>query len=432
MEKVLTIHPISYLRGTIDLPGDKSISHRYAILGALAEGRTRISNFSSSQDCQSTLNCLQALGATVRRVENEVTIDSPGWKHFRQPREVLDAQNSGTTIRLLSALLASSPFVSTIGGDDSLNQRPMKRIITPLTQMGAEIEARHEQYPPLKITGTRLRGIRHTSPVASAQVKSCVLLAGVMAQGQTTVIEKIPSRDHTERALPFFGVSLEKRNHELSVTGEVHLSPAQMQIPADFSSSVYFLLSALLVPDSDICLRQVEVNPSRTGLLTLLEECGAWVEKTGHRVFNGEPACDLTVRFSRETLERFPSELAAKWVPNLIDEIPALAIFGTRLKRGLTVRNAGELRKKESDRIHSIVFNLRNLGISLEEFPDGFHIPPGQRIRGGKVQTFGDHRIAMSFAMAGLIAEKPLELDQPACVRVSFPGFFEKLESLSS
>ncbi len=432
MKKVLTIYPVSCLRGTISFPGDKSISHRYAILGALAKGRTRISNFSSSQDCQSTLNCLQALGAKINRAKNEVTIDSPGWKHFRQPHEVLDAQNSGTTIRLLSALLASSPFVSTIEGDDSLNQRPMKRIITPLIQMGAEIQAHREKYPPLKITGARLHGIRHRPTVASAQVKSCVLLAGIMAQGQTTVIEEIPSRDHTERALPFFGVSLKKKNDELTITGEVHLMPAQMHIPGDFSSSVYFLLSALLVPDSDICLRQVGVNPSRTALLTLLEKCGTWVRKTGHRVFNGEPVCDLSVRFSRETLEKFPSELSTDWVPNLIDEIPALAIFGTRLKQGLTVRNAGELRKKESDRIHSIVVNLRNLGIMLEEFPDGFHIPPGQKIRGGKVQTFGDHRIAMSFAMAGLIAEKPLELDQPTCVRVSFPGFFEKLQSLSS
>ena len=429
----MRIEPVSSLRGEIHLPGDKSISHRYAILGAMAQGTTRISHFSGSEDCQSTLRCLRKLGLGIRQsANNEVEIQSEGWKRFQKPKELLDAGNSGTTIRLLSALLSASPFISTIQGDDSLNGRPMARIIRPLTQMGARIEAIQDGFPPLHISGSQLRGIHYRLPMASAQVKSCVLLAGLMAQGETTVVEEVPSRDHTERALPFFDVVLTEADQQLKVTGPVSLMAAQMEIPGDFSAAVFFIVAALLVPGSEICLRKVGVNPSRTGLLTLLEDAGAQVERTNPREFNAEPVCDLKVCFSREPLRRFPTEISGKWLPHMIDEIPALAVLATRLEQGLRVRGGEELRKKESDRIKSVVVNLRKLGVQVEEYPDGFSVPPGQQIQGGRVQTFGDHRIAMAFAVAGLIAKQPVELDNPSCVSVSFPKFFESLQSLRS
>ncbi|MCH6568574.1 MAG: 3-phosphoshikimate 1-carboxyvinyltransferase, partial [Acidobacteria bacterium] len=364
----MRIQPVSSLRGEITLPGDKSISHRYAILGAMAQGTTRISQFSQSEDCQSTLRCLRELGIGIRQSTNEVEIQSEGWKRFQKPKELLDAGNSGTTIRLLSALLSASPFVSTIQGDDSLNGRPMERIIRPLTQMGARIEAIQDEFPPLRITGSQLRGIHYRLPMASAQVKSCVLLAGLMAQGETTVVEEVPSRDHTERALPFFDVVLTEADQQLKVKGPASLKAVPMEIPGDFSAAMFFIVAALLVPDAEICLRRVGVNPSRTGLLTLLEDAGARVERTNPREFNAEPVCDLKVCFSREPLRRFPAEISGKWLPNMIDEIPALAVLATRLEQGLRVRGGEELRKKESDRIKSVVVNLRNLGVQVEEF----------------------------------------------------------------
>ena len=396
----------------------------------MARGKTTILNYSRSQDCRATLNCIQAMGVDVRQDGHRVEVLSQGWRRLTQPEEALDAQNSGTTIRLLSALLAGSEFVSTIQGDDSLNHRPMKRIIIPLTQMGAKVTPFNGQYPPLVIQGRRLRGIRYLLPVASAQVKSCVLLAGLMAEGETTVVEPVSSRDHTERALPFFGVQVRGKDRELAVAGNASPQGASICVPGDFSATVYFLIAALLLPGSELTFREVGLNPSRTALLKLLKEAGARIEKTRHEVRNGEPTCDLTARYSHEVLEKFPSEIGSDWIPNLIDEIPILAVFGTRLKHGLAIRGAEELRKKESDRIQSIVHNLRSLGVNVEEFSDGFFIEPGQRILGGKVQTFADHRIAMAFAIAGLIAKAEVELDQPGCTAVSFPEFFESLESI--
>lgn len=426
----MRIEPTPSIGGALSLPGDKSISHRYAILGAMAHGTTSIDGFSQSHDCASTLNCLRKLGISIQQSEKGIEIQGLGWGKFHQPHTILDAGNSGTTIRLLSALLAGSPFTSTIQGDESLNRRPMRRIISPLSQMGASIQAREEQFLPLSVSGTQLTGIEYPLPVASAQVKSCILLAGLMACGKTTVVENMPSRDHTERALPFFNVQCTKTNQHLTVTGPASLDATTMQIPGDFSAAVFFIIATLLLPNSRLCLRGVGINPSRTALLTLLEQSGAKVERANPREFNAEPMCDLTVQFSPEVLRRFPRELSGQCLASMIDEIPVLAILGTRLHNGLSVRGGEELRKKESDRINSVVVNLRNLGIQVEELPDGFDIPPNQTIQGGTVQTFGDHRIAMAFAIAGLIAKEPVELDQPACVSVSFPDFFEQLKSL--
>ena len=418
------------LEGGVQVPGDKSISHRYALLGGMAGGTTRISNFSSSEDCRASLSCIEALGVKVVRNGSRVEITSPGWRHFAAPARVLDVHNSGTTIRLLSALLAAGRFPSRVQGDSSLNQRPMKRIMDPLSRMGARIEARDGGFPPLLIQGGRLTGIRYKLPIASAQVKSCVLLAGLMAEGETEVEETGPSRDHTERALPFFGAPLIQNGALLRVRGGARLRGVDFRIPGDFSSALFFLVASLLVPGSRIALKGVGVNPTRSGFLTLLETSGIRIERSHPTESNGEPVCDLQIHADPQVRSRFPAEISGDWVSQLIDEIPALAILGTRLERGLTVRDAQELRHKESDRIHSVVSNLRGVGVDVSEFPDGFHIPPGSRIRGGKVRTFGDHRIAMAFALAGLVAESPVELDDPGCVAVSYPDFFQHLEGV--
>lgn len=425
------IDPVrSPLKGEVLVPGDKSISHRYALFGGMARGTTRIRNFSSSEDCQASLSCIEALGVEVVRNASRVEITSPGWRHFTAPAQVLDVQNSGTTIRLLSALLAAGRFSSRVKGDSSLNQRPMKRIMDPLSRMGARIEAREGRFPPLLIRGGRLTGIRYRLPIASAQVKSCVLLAGLMAEGETEVEETGPSRDHTERALPFFGASMTRNGALLRVRGGARLRGVDFRIPGDFSSALFFLVASLLVPGSRIALKGVGVNPTRAGFLSLLDQAGIRVERSNATESNGEPVCDLQISADPQVRRQFPNEISGDWVARLIDEIPALAILGTRLEQGFQVRDAQELRHKESDRIHSVVVNLRELGVRVRELPDGFVIPPGSRIRGGKVRTFGDHRIAMAFALAGLVAESPVELDRPECAAVSYPDFFQHLEGV--
>ncbi len=394
----------------------------------MATGRTRILNFSPSEDCRSTLSCLAQLGVSISQDRGEVIIESPGWERLKQPEGTLDAGNSGTTIRLVSGLLAARPFRSTIAGDQSLNKRPMRRIIAPLEEMGSSIEAREGQFPPLTIRGTKLRPIRYTLPVASAQVKSCILLAALTADGTTTVVENQATRDHTERALPVFGVPVERSGVELRVTGPTALQPAELLVPNDFSAAVYFILAALLIPGSVLVFPGLGVNPTRSALLEILLASGAEIQVHQTSERDNEPRADLEIRYSPAILDSFPAEFPPELVPNVIDEIPALAVLGVSLRKGLTITGAEELRKKESDRIHAVVSNLKNLGVEAEERHDGFHIPPGQKIRGGRVATFSDHRIAMAFAVAGLLAESPVEIDDPACTAISFPGFFDKLE----
>jgi 3-phosphoshikimate 1-carboxyvinyltransferase len=425
------IHPASRLSGRVLVPADKSLSHRYAIIGAMAQGITRISNFSPSHDCRSSLSCLQALGVRIEQNQVTTVVESPGWANLRQPGGWLDAGNSGTTIRLLSGVLASRPFGTTIAGDESLNQRPMKRVMTPLRLMGASIEARDGEFPPLKITGTRLSPIRYPLPVASAQVKSCVLLAGLTADGITTVVENEATRDHTERALPVFGASVEKSGQDITVEGPARLLPADVSVPGDFSAAVYFILAALAIPGSVVEIPGVGLNPTRSALLQLLLENGADIRILNRSERDNEPRGDLEVRYSPDVLDSFPEELSGALIPNIIDEIPALAVFGVKLKKGLAVRGAEELRKKESDRIHSVVSNLLRIGVDVEELPDGFIIPPGQKISGGPITTFADHRIAMAFGIAGLLTEHGVEIDDDACAAISFPDFFSKLELIA-
>lgn len=428
---VKRIDPVGRLIGGVTVPGDKSISHRYAILGAMAEGETTVVNFSSSADCHSTLRCLAGLGIGLEGEGSRVRITSPGWRNLQPPASTLDAGNSGTTLRLLSGVLAGRPFVSRITGDDSLVRRPMRRIIEPLSLMGARIEARQGEFPPLEIYGTHLKGVEYKLPVASAQVKSCILLAGLEATGETTVVESIPSRDHTERALPLFGVPVFRDDTGISVKGPCDLTPVTVSVPGDISSAMFWVVAALLLPGSRVRCQAVGVNPTRAALLELLEESGALIHREAPRQVGTEPVCDLVVEGDEAFVDGFPGEIGGGWIPKLIDEIPVLAVLGSRLPHGLYVRDAAELRKKESDRIHAVVENLRAVGVPADELEDGFRIHYVPEVGGGLVRTFGDHRIAMAFSVLGLISREGVELDDPDCVAVSYPEFFENLQALS-
>lgn len=426
----MIIKPLNRFTASLSVPGDKSISHRYALLGGAAEGETFVSNYSSSRDCSSTLDCLAQLGVEIARREDGVCLRSRGMEQWIQPEDPLDAGNSGTTIRLLSGLLAGKAFPVTIGGDESLSSRPMKRIIEPLRMMGAEIKAREGGLPPLEIKGGRLRPITYELPVASAQVKSCVLLAGLSAGGRTSVVERVPTRDHTERALPLFGIPVAREGDLISVEGPARLRGIKVKVPGDLSSAVFFLAAALLIEGSRVTIEGVGVNPSRSAFLMLLKEGGADIVEEPSVPEEPEPCRDLDLSFNSRFFAACPGVIAGGMIPNLIDEIPILAVIGVYLEQGLIVRDAAELRKKESDRIKAVVNNMRALGVRIEEYEDGFRIPGGQFIRGGTVESYGDHRIAMAFSIAGLVSRDGVEIRNPECVDISFPEFYRSLEML--
>ena len=425
------IEPANSLRGEVALPGDKSISHRTAILASLARGRSVFRNYSSSEDCSRTLDCLEQMGVEILRKPTGAEILGRGQNGLREPRDALYTGNSGTSMRLLAGVLAGLPFRSRLQGDDSLNSRPMARIIAPLRRMGGRIQAREDRFPPLDLSGRCLKAIEYELPVASAQVKSCVLLAGLLARGQTTVVEPTSTRNHTELLLPAFGGRIRRAGTRISVEGGHDLEATEMEVPGDISAASFFLVAASLLPNSRIELRGVGLNPTRDALLSLLIKHGGRIEISNPDVSGGEPAGDLCVSYSARLLESFPTRIGGPQIPLLIDEIPVLAILGTRLKSGFEVTDAAELRAKESDRIRAIVYNLRSLGVEAEERNDGFRIPPGQAFRGGEVRTWGDHRIAMAFAIAGLISEQPVVLDDARCCGVSFPGFLEQLTAVN-
>ncbi len=421
------ISPARALKGSVRLPGDKSISHRYAILASLAEGTTRIRNYSTGADCESTLGVLRALGVPIHREGNEVEIEGGGLAGYRAPAGELNAGNSGSTIRMLSGVLAAQPFTSRIGGDESLSRRPMQRIITPLSQMGAVIRAREGRFPPLEIEGRRLRPIEYRLPVASAQVKTCVLFAGLFAEGETTVIEPVRTRDHTEIALREFGAAIESEKLRICLQGRPRLRPQQLRVPGDISSAAFFLAAALLVPGSRLVLEDVGLNPTRAALLDLLMSMGARIRVLGIRQAHGEPAGDLAVEGGRIRGGVIEKEL----VPALIDEIPVLAVLGAASEEGLVVRDAAELRVKETDRIASVSENLRRMGIDIEEAPGGFHVAGRQRFRAAKLDSFGDHRIAMAFAVAALAADGECLIKNSEAASISYPGFFDTLRLLT-
>jgi 3-phosphoshikimate 1-carboxyvinyltransferase len=426
---IVQIAPVAKLRGDFQLPGDKSISHRSAIFAAIGEGVSRLSNYSSARDCHSTLDCLEALGVKVRREPELIVIEGMGLDGLLEATRALDVGNSGSTIRMLSGILAGQNFTTEITGDESIRRRPMKRVIDPLTLMGARIEAREGGVAPLKIRGGGLKAIEYEPPVASAQVKSCALLAGLFADGVTTVIEKTPTRNHTEVMMRECGAAIEVTKTEagerISIAGRKPLGAlGRYTVAGDLSSASFFIVAALLVPDAELRLRHIGINSSRTALIDALRTIGARVEIENPRVAHGEPVADILVRSSDL---KGDLELSGSIIANLIDEIPILAIACARTDGTLTVRDARELRVKESDRIRSIVDNLRRMGVEVEEFDDGLRLNGKQRLRGASVDSFDDHRVAMSFSVAGLIAEGETEVARADAASVSLPEFYQLL-----
>jgi 3-phosphoshikimate 1-carboxyvinyltransferase len=421
------IVPASSLAGSITLPGDKSISHRYAMIASLAEGATRISNYSTGADCHSTLACMRAMGVEIECDGTEIAIHGRGLDGLRAPARELDAGNSGSTIRMLSGILAGQRFASRIGGDESLSRRPMQRILRPLAEMGACVHARDDKFPPLEIEGSPLHPIEYLLPVPSAQVKTCVLLAGLFADGQTSVIEPVRSRDHTEIALREFGADLTIERQKITVHGRPALTARELVVPSDLSAAAFFLVAALLVPGSRLAIHGVGLNPTRSALLDFLSGMGAKIHIPDLESRNGELVGDLVVEHSPVRGGVIAGALTAA----LIDEIPVLSVLGAASEDGLTVRDAGELRVKETDRIRTIVDNLRRMGVPAEEFPDGFVVPGRHNFRAARFDSCGDHRIAMAFAVAALAADGESVIDGAEAASISFPEFWDTLSACS-
>lgn len=424
----LEITPAVQLSGETSLPGDKSISHRLAMIGSVAEGSTVIHNFATSVDCNTTLECLHELGVSIKRDGTTVTVEGRGLEGLQKPPRELNAGNSGTTVRLMCGILAGFPFEVTFAGDPSLSRRPMNRIMEPLRRMGATIEAREDNYLPLRIEGGSLFAITYTLPVASAQVKSAVLLAGVHPRGITQVRETTPTRNHTEIALKEFGSYVEMTDGMAGVLGGRPLQGKEFFVPGDISSAAFLIVAGLCVPNSRLVLKGIGLNPTRSGIVSLLQDIGAKISIGQLSMSGGEAVGDITV----ESSELSGMDIGGAWIPNVIDEIPILAALGARTQKGIRIRDASELRLKESDRLRAVAANLKALGAQVEEYPDGLAIPGGQKLKGGTVDSFGDHRIAMAFAAAALFAEGPVTIQNPSCADISFPGFFKLLDRLRS
>ncbi len=443
----LILHPTAGLRGETDVPGDKSITHRALLLGALGDGPSRITGYLDGGDCRATMACLQALGVPIDVTENGrcpqrrdliAVVQGVGLRGLQEPEEPLNCVRSGTSMRLLAGLLAGQPFYSVLTGEAQLRRRPMDRVVLPLRQMGgagcARIWGRQDgRLPPLSILGGGLQGCEHILPVASAQVKSCILLAGLYAEGVTRVVEPGPSRDHTERMLRGRGIALttEGLTHTLSGPAD-SLAALDTTVPGDFSSAAYLIVAGLLVPDSEICIRNVGINPTRTGLLDVLTQMGgagcAGIVAENERDEGGEPVADLVVRAG----ELVATDVGGEVVPRMIDEFPILALAATQAQGTTRVRDAAELRVKESDRITAIVEGLRALGAQIEARPDGFDIHGPTTLQGADaVPHRGDHRLAMTWAVAGLIAHGETIVHDADCIADSFPGFVPRLSALT-
>jgi 3-phosphoshikimate 1-carboxyvinyltransferase len=424
----ITIAPARRVRGRLRVPGDKSICHRYAMLAALAEGPTALTHFAPGADCRSTLACLRRLGVEIEEgPAGTVTLLGRSLHRLSSPSSPLDAGNSGTTMRLLAGILAGQPFSTTIGGDASLSRRPMRRIIEPLERMGARVESTDGR-PPLTIHGTALHAIAHRPEVPSAQIKSSILLAGLHAEGTTSVVEPAATRDHTERALHAFGGSVRVDGLTVSVSGGQRLTGRSLSVPGDFSSAAFWLVAAAALPGSRVEIEEVGLNPTRTALLDVLRRFGARVTVepvTDQDNAGGEPRGVVIVESDRMAA----IEITADEVPGLIDELPAIAALAAHGGE-VTVRGAAELRVKESDRIAALVAGFRAIGLDADERPDGFTIRRGAAPRGGVADARGDHRMAMAFAVAALAATAPSTIDGADAVAISYPGFFETLDRL--
>ncbi len=418
-------------KGELRVPSDKSISHRAVIFSALAEGESYVKEWLSSEDTLATLNMLIALGVEVKKDGKNLRIKGRDYS-FVEPSNVLDAKNSGTTARLMLGVLSTQPFFSVITGDESLRQRPMLRVVEPLRQMGAYLDGREKGNElPVCVRGGSLKGISFFNKKSSAQVKSALLLAGLRAEGYTEVVEPVLSRDHTERMLKAFGVELiqmeGKEGHVIKLKGGQRLVATEVFCPADPSSASFFVALAVLLEGSELLLKDVLVNPTRDGFFRKLKDMGADIRYENLREISGEPVADLYVRYSGKlkAVEVLPEE-----VPSMIDELPILAVV-MALSEGVSrVKGAQELRVKESDRIRAVVENLRAMGVKAEEYEDGFEIEGVERLKGDHIKTFGDHRIAMAFSIAGLLAEGETIIDNPECVAISYPNFYKDLEGI--
>jgi 3-phosphoshikimate 1-carboxyvinyltransferase len=431
-DTIRTIKTCHRLEGEVVLPGDKSISHRAAILNSLARGKARIDNFAPGADCQSTVRCLKALGVKIGRKgpQDSPTISVSGTSEdgLKEAVNVLDAQNSGTTMRLLGGLLASQPFLSVITGDASLRNRPMGRLIEPLKLMGADLSGRGQDcFAPLVIRGKKLRGIDFTLPVPSAQIKSAILLAGLFARGNTVLHERIPSRDHTERMLKRMGASLESKGNSITLLPLITpLASLNLRIPGDISSAAYFLVAAAIHPKARIVIRDCGINPTRTGIMDILLAMGARLKIDNEHLEAGEPLADIVV----ESSDLKGLEVGGDIIPRLIDEIPVLAVAGCVARGKTVIRNAGELRVKESDRIATVASELSRLGAKIEPLPDGMVIYGGTPLSGTEVDSHLDHRLAMTLAIAGLVAKGETTIKHARAAQVSYPAFWQTLQQI--
>lgn len=422
----MEIPKLNKLHGKLTIPGDKSISHRAVMFGALAQGTTRITHFLEGADCLSTISCFQAMGIHIQKNKDEVLVEGKGLHGLQAPLDILDVGNSGTTTRLISGILAGQDFTSRLTGDASICQRPMGRIITPLSLMGAQITSQNQNgCAPLTIQGGHLHGIHYQSPVASAQVKSCVLLAGMYADAPTSITEPVLSRNHTELMLNYFGAQVTSKGTTASILPQPDLKARDITVPGDISSAAYFIAAGLLVPGSEILLCNVGINPTRDGLLRVCQAMGGDITLLNVRN-DGEPTADLLIRSS----SLHSTEIKGEIIPTLIDEIPMIAVMAAFAEGTTVIRDAAELKVKESDRIQVMTDNLTRMGADVEALPDGMIIHGGKPLHGATIDSHKDHRIAMSFAVAGGICEGSLTITDGECVNISYPEFYTDLYSL--
>ena len=423
----MLIQPLSHLKGTLTIPADKSISHRSVMFGSLAKGTTTIHNFLMGDDCLSTISCFRNLGIPIEVEGTTVKVHGKGLHGLSASKDVLDCGNSGTTVRLISGILAGQDFPSTLTGDASIQKRPMKRVILPLTLMGAQFEAKEDNFCPMTIRPHPLKGITYHSPVASAQVKSSILLAGLYADSPTTVSEPYISRDHTERMLAAFGATITRDDTRVTISPCQELYATEITIPGDISSAAFFMVAGLITPDTELVIQNVGINPTRRGILDVLLEMGGDITCFNEQVIGGEPVCDLRVRTSK----LHGVTIGGATIPTLIDEIPALAVAAAFAEGTTLIKDASELRVKESNRIEALYSELSKMGAHITPQEDGLIIEGGFPLHGAELESFHDHRIAMSLAIAACNATSPSELHHADCVSISFPDFFSLLEKHS-
>lgn len=416
------------LVGEVTIPGDKSISHRAIMFGSLATGVTKVTNFLLGEDCLSTIDCFRKLGVHIDVQKDEVLVYGKGTEGLREAESVLDVGNSGTTARLLMGIISGLPFHSVIIGDASIGKRPMKRVTKPLKMMGAQIDGREDAtYTPISIRGGSLKGITYESPVSSAQVKSSILLAGLFAEGKTTISEPEKSRDHTERMLKAFGCELEVDGNTVSIRGGQHLKSTTVTVPGDISSAAFFLVAGSIIPNSEILLKNVGVNPTRIGILTVLDRMGADITLENEKIVNGEPIADIRVKSAKLKA----TTIGGEEIPTCIDELPILALAASQAEGETVIKDAEELRVKETDRIQTVVTELTNLGVSIEATKDGMIIQGSNKaLKGANVASHGDHRMGMMLSIAALLAQGETIIENTECIAVSFPNFKEQLQEL--